>query len=103
MNQNGKNVKKTNARPAPRKNPAAEKQVPLKGRAQSVRPVKTRSQTVQNQQKSVRPTARKTIAAAPSKNTARQGQIAHTIKAQTPPQRQAQRSGKRITGSVKNM
>lgn len=103
MNQNVKNQNKPTARPAPRKNPAAAKQIPAGVQSQPVRPVKARPQTVQNQPKSARPSARRTIAAAPSKNAVRQGQIDRTIKAQTPSQRQAQRSGKRITGSVKNM
>ena len=103
MNQNGKNTKKVNARQVPRKNPAAAKQIPAGGQAQPVRPAKARPQTVPNQQGSARPTARRTVSAAPSAKAARQGQIDRTIKAQTPSQRQAQRSGKRITGSVKNM
>lgn len=99
MNQNGKNTKNVSSRPAPRRNPTAAKQIPVGAKNQSVHATKARPQRVQNP----RPAARRTISATPSKNEVRQGQINRTIKAQTPSQRQAQRSGKRITGSVKNM
>lgn len=114
MNQNGKKVQTTNRRPVPRPRVAAnEKKIPqTQARPRTVHQTRNTPRTVQTSQKNYSAQA-KVSGQSPSRNVRRtassapqarpQRPIDHAIKDQTPSRRQAQRSGKRLTGSVKNM